>query len=104
MIESIVSGINASVGGLFIGIVEAVLDGIFAIIGNVNLPQFSTYAQYLQDFWDLCFQFVGYIRSIFLIDSFSMNLIILSITIRYLSKPTIALIKMVVHWWDKLKL
>ena len=104
MIESIVAGIVAAVGNLFTGIVAAILDGIFAIIGNVNLPTFSTYAQYLQDFWDLCFQFVGYIRSIFLIDSFSMNLIILSITIRYLSKPTIALIKMVVHWWDKLKL
>ena len=104
MIESIVSGINASVGGLFIGIVEAVLDGIFAIIGNVDLPNFSTYATYIQSFWDLCFQFVGYIRSIFLIDSLSMQLIILSITIRYLSKPSIAVIKMVVGWWDKLKL
>ena len=104
MISDIVSAIVSSVAKLFIGIVFTVLDGIFSLIGNITIPEFSTYSQYLQNFWDLCFQFVGYFRSIFLIDSFSMNLIILSITIRYLSKPTIAIIKMVVNWWDKLKL
>ena len=72
MMKYIVNGIFKAVVQITIFIVSFILDLIFTLFGEITFPNFSTYAQYLQGFWDLVFQFVGYIRSIFLIDSFSM--------------------------------
>lgn len=99
----IVNGIFKAVVQITIFVVSFVLDLIFTLFGDITFPNFSTYAQYLQDFWDLCFQFVGYIRSIFLIDSFSMSLIFSMLILRLSYKPVISIIKMFVGWLSKLK-
>ena len=103
MMKYIVNGIFKAVVQITIFIVSFILDLIFTLFGEITFPNFSNYAQYLQGFWDLVFQFVGYIRSIFLIDSFSMSLLFSMLILRLSYKPTISLIKMFVGWLSKLK-
>lgn len=91
----------------FVHIITLIFYWLFDILsllyGNITVPDFSQYSIYITRFWDLCFQFVGYIRSIFLIDSLSMQLIFISLIIKLTYKPAIALVKMFVHWVANLK-
>ena len=77
---------------------------IFSIFGGFNIPSISNYLDTLKDFWDLVFQFIGYFRSIFLIDSISMNIIVYCLILKLVYKPGIAIYKMMVSWFGKVKI
>ena len=70
-LENILNGLAMLVVHLITLIFYWVFDIISLFYGNIIVPDFSEYSVYITRFWDLCFQFVGYIRSIFLIDSLS---------------------------------
>lgn len=104
MISSIISAILSVIARLILTVIGFFLDIIFSLFGDFALPIFdSSYAQYIKDFWDLCFQFVGWFRSAFCIDTFSWNLIVTMLVIRLTYKPTISIVKMFVEWYNKLK-
>lgn len=111
MMDGLLSGLTGVASDIFnfiissfMGVIAIVLDGIFSVVGLNDLPIFSDFSSYLISFWDLVFQFVGYIRSALLIDAFSMQLIYSCLFIRLTYKPVISLIKMFVGWFNKLKL
>jgi len=85
-------------------LIVSVLNVIFSGFSFIYLPGFDVYGGWITNFWDLCFEGVGYIRSAFMIGSFEMNLIYLIILIKLSYRPVIAVVKLFVHWWDKLKL
>lgn len=99
MIGNLISALLSLVFKLII----AVLDIIFGLFSFITLPNFSNYSSYIVQFWDICFQFVGYIRSAFLIGSFEMSMIYTILFIKLTYKPMIALVKIFIHWFDKLK-
>lgn len=99
MIGNLISSLLSLVFKLII----AVLDIIFGLFSFITLPDFSNYSSYIVAFWDICFQFVGYIRSAFLIGSFEMNMIYTILFIKLTYKPLIALVKLFIQWYDKLK-
>lgn len=104
MIGDIFSGILQAITHVIFLVIGFFLDIIFGLFGDIALPIFDqTYAQYIKDFWDLCFQFVGWFRSAFCIDSFSWNLLVSMLVIRLTYKPAISIVKMFIEWYNKLK-
>lgn len=83
--------------------VAQAIDVVFGVVHLATLPQLTTFSQYIVSFWDLCFEGIGYFRSAFLIGAFEMNLIVEILTLKLTYKPMIALIKMFIHWFEKLK-
>lgn len=81
-------------------IIYYILDTLFQLLPS-DLPTYTTLSTYLHNFWDLVFSFIGWFRSAFLIDSFSMYLIILILTIRFTYKPILSIYKMIVNWIKK---
>ena len=104
MISNIITALLSVVARLVLTIIGFFLDVIFSLFGDISLPIFDqSYALYIKDFWDLCFQFVGWFRSAFCIDSFSWNLLVSMLVIRLTYKPVISIVKMFVEWYSKLK-
>lgn len=104
MISDILGAILRAIARLILTVIGFFLDVIFSLFGDFALPIFDqNYAQYIKEFWDLCFQFVGWFRSAFCIDTFSWNLIVTMLVIRLTYKPTISIVKMFIEWYNKLK-
>lgn len=102
--SNLVGNLIASFMSFCFKIILTIINGILSVFNVINLPAFDTYSAWVTNFWDVVFQGVGYIRSAFMIGSFEMNLIYLIILLKLTVKPSIALIKLFVQWWDKLKL
>lgn len=103
IINGLFQGLIQGVANTFIFMFTFLLDLVLTLFGEWTFPNFSTYSQFLINFWDLVFQFVGYIRSIFLIDAFSMNIILTILLIRLTYKPTISVVKWFISWFSHLK-
>lgn len=88
---------------LIFSFIAQAIDVVFGIVGLNLIPNFATFSQHIVNFWDLCFQGIGYFRSAFLIGAFEMNLIVEILTLKLTYKPMISLIKMFIHWFEKLK-
>lgn len=97
MIESLIQWIIQA----FISIFSLVLNTIFGIFGNINIPVLDDFANLLNQLWDFIFSFMGYIRSALLLDTFEWNLIITILSIKILYKPAISLVKMFLGWFQK---
>lgn len=90
--------------GLLFTAIGSALDVIFGLFEFSYLPNTANFSTYMVQFWDLVFQFVGYFRSALLLGSFEMGIIMDILVIKLTYKPMIAMFKMFVHWWDKLKI
>ena len=99
----IISALIKAVFSVIVWIITFILDLIFTLFSSFAIPDFPNYAQYIETFWNTCFKMVGWLRSCFLIDAFSMEMIYLILLIKLTYKPVIALVKMFVHWFEKLK-
>lgn len=111
IVHPIVSAIKGVVNLLFQWIIGAIitllstlLDAIFTVFGSFVFPDFQNYASVINDFWNYVFQFIGWFRSAFLIDSYSFNLIVIILTLKLTYKPLVSLIKMFIGWYKNLKL
>ena len=104
MILDITQGIVNAVISVIAFLFSFVLDLVFGLFGEITLPGFSTYSSYLIRFWDLVFDFFGWFRSVFVIDSFSITLISSMLIIKFTYKPIISIVKMFIGWLSKFKL
>lgn len=99
-----IANLISSILSLAFKLIITILDYIFSLFNFLVLPGFSEYSSYIVYFWDACFEFIGYIRSAFLIGSFEMNIIYTILFIKLTYKPMIALVKLFIHLYDKLKI
>lgn len=79
------------------------IDILLALIPTSVTPNLNTVTSAIVPMYNLFFDFFNYLRNVFLIDNIALNLIIEILVIKYLVKPTIAIIKIVIHWFTTLK-
>lgn len=84
-------------------IVGTFLDILLDMIPLSITPNLNTVTGVIVQLYNLFFDFFNYLRNAFLIDNIALNLIIEILTIKYLIKPTISLVKIVIHWFTDLK-
>lgn len=89
-----------------LSIVSWVVSWVFSLIDTILpiFPDLTIYSDEINLFWDKIFSIFGHFRSIFLIDSHHLKLIVLILTIKFTYKPTIYLIKIIIKWFKALKL
>lgn len=83
--------------------VDLIAGAIGGIINSHNIPGLDTFFGVIENFIDFIFGWVNYIRSVFLIDSFCINIIILILTMKFIIRPAITGIKMLLKWWHTVK-
>lgn len=98
--------INAIVKGIFklvTKFINILLIPINLLITNM-LPGFSNMLSYVSNFFNSIFNYVGFIMNSFLIDTDVISFLILYWTFRLTFPYAVSLVKLVVKWYDKLKL
>lgn len=72
---------------------------INVFINAQNIPGLDSFISVIEDFIDLVFDWFNYIRSVFLIDSFCIHIVIYILIIKFVIKPFVTGVKMIIKWW-----
>lgn len=80
--------------------INAIISGIAELVGGTDVLTYISSA--LSNFFEIVFDWFDYIRSVCLIDSFCMNCLCAILIMKFVMKPAIAGIKMLIKWWSSI--
>lgn len=83
---------------IVIWIVSFFINLLVSVIPVVQMPNLTGATQVLEAFWEYVFSYMSWICNALCLSPTHINLIIDILTIKYLAKPTITIIKMAINW------
>lgn len=83
---------------IIIWLLSFVLNIVFSVLPIAQMPNLTGATNVLNSFWEYVFSAFSWVCNALCLSPIHINLIIDILTIKYLAKPTITIVKILLNW------